>query len=87
MIFVAYPDVLRKAQEEVDAVVGGSIRPPTWSDIQHMPYLRAVLDEVRIWRLLLGGVYQSATTGLSFPACGPAGSPACYVTRRISKHS
>ncbi|KAG1782232.1 cytochrome P450 [Suillus placidus] len=50
MIFVAYPDVLRKAQEEVDAVVGGNIRPPTWSDIQHMPYLRAVLEEVYRFR-------------------------------------
>lgn len=38
------PHIQRKAQEEVDAVVGG--RPPKCSDRECMPYLEAVIKEV-----------------------------------------
>lgn len=39
-----YPDVQAKAQEEIDRVIG-SKRMPTWSDREHLPYMRAVLEE------------------------------------------
>ena len=39
------PEVLRKAQAEVDAVTGGA-GLPSYADRPNMPYLEAVLKEV-----------------------------------------
>ena len=44
-----YPDVLRKAQEEIDAVVGRD-RMPTFADTPRLPYIRAMVKEVLRWR-------------------------------------
>ncbi|KAK3297434.1 cytochrome P450 [Chaetomium fimeti] len=48
MLFVLYlmqnPDAQRKAQEEVDRVVG-SDRLPTWDDIPNLPYTNLILQE------------------------------------------
>jgi cytochrome P450 len=41
----AFPDVLRRAQQEVDAVCGGE-RPPQGDDIGKLPYLKACFMEV-----------------------------------------
>ncbi|OJJ33663.1 hypothetical protein ASPWEDRAFT_173101 [Aspergillus wentii DTO 134E9] len=41
----AYPDIQRRAQDEIDQVVG-SIRSPSFSDIEHLPYIRAIVKEV-----------------------------------------
>ncbi|ROW00866.1 hypothetical protein VPNG_08251 [Cytospora leucostoma] len=46
--FAAFPDVLRKAQEEVDRLGGG--RPPTGQMLGEMKYLRACISEVLRWR-------------------------------------
>ena len=43
-----YPDVQRKAQEEIDRVVGNS-RLPDYSDQDELPYVQAVLKEVLRW--------------------------------------
>jgi len=48
MAMVLYPDVLRKAQEEVDRVVGRN-RLPSFEDRERMPYLRAMVREVLRW--------------------------------------
>jgi len=39
-----YPEVQRKAQEEIDRVVGPD-RLPTWEDEPNLPYLRAIIKE------------------------------------------
>lgn len=44
-----YPDVMRKAQGELDAVVGRD-RLPTFSDKDNLPYLRAIIKETLRWR-------------------------------------
>ncbi|KAF8835283.1 cytochrome P450 [Paxillus ammoniavirescens] len=49
LLLVAHPEVQAKAQKEVDDVVGHD-RPPTWSDMECMPYLRALLEEVNRFR-------------------------------------
>ena len=43
-----YPNVQRKAQAEIDRVVGNS-RLPDYSDHDELPYLQAVLKEVLRW--------------------------------------
>ncbi|KAI0294613.1 cytochrome P450 [Multifurca ochricompacta] len=58
---VAFPQVQRRAQAELDAVVGRS-RLPTFTDAPHLPYVRAVVREVLRWRPPIPfGVPHSAT--------------------------
>lgn len=42
------PDVVRKAHEELDTVVGGD-RLPDFSDKEHLPYIAAITKEVLRW--------------------------------------
>ena len=46
---ILYPDVMCKAQEELDNVVGRS-RPPSFEDKTSLPYICAVVQEVLRWR-------------------------------------
>ena len=49
LAMVAFPQVQRRAQAELDAVVGRS-RLPTFADAPHLPYVRAIIKEVLRWR-------------------------------------
>ncbi|KAF5343047.1 hypothetical protein D9758_011152 [Tetrapyrgos nigripes] len=44
-----YPSVMKKAQAEIDAVVGRD-RLPTFEDKDHLPYIQAIVKEVLRWR-------------------------------------
>jgi cytochrome P450 len=50
LLMVAYPHVQAKAQIEVDAIVNAA-RIPTEEDIERMPYLRALIEEVSCFNL------------------------------------
>ncbi|KAH9900103.1 cytochrome P450 [Xylariomycetidae sp. FL2044] len=52
-----FPEVQRKAQEEMDRVVGQG-RSPTWDDQASLPYAAACATEVLRWRTVttLGGI-------------------------------
>lgn len=43
-----FPDVQRKAQEEIDRVVGQN-RLPNIADRENLPYVEAVVNEVMRW--------------------------------------
>lgn len=43
-----YPEAQRKAQEEIDRVVGNS-RLPTFADRDNLPYINATVKEVLRW--------------------------------------
>lgn len=43
-----HPEVMKKAQAEIDAVVGND-RLPTFADREHLPYLDALTKEVLRW--------------------------------------
>lgn len=45
---VMHPEVLRKAQDELDRVVGRD-RLPAFSDRPLLPYISAVIQEVLRW--------------------------------------
>src|SRR6267154_207906 len=49
LAMVTYPDVQKRAQEELDAVVGRT-RIPTFADLPHLPYIRAMVKEALRWR-------------------------------------
>jgi cytochrome P450 len=45
---ILYPEVMKKAQAEIDAVVGND-RLPTFADREHLPYINALAKEVLRW--------------------------------------
>lgn len=45
---VLYPDALKRAQEEIDRVVGPD-RLPTYADRKDLPYVEALLKETLRW--------------------------------------
>ena len=47
-----YPDVQKKAQAEIDAVVGPN-RLPDFQDRSSLPYINAVIKESSRWNLVL----------------------------------
>ena len=61
LAMVAFPQVQRRAQAELDNVVG-RIRLPTFADAPRLPYVRAVIKEVLRWRppLPLGVPHKAA---------------------------
>lgn len=50
LLMTWHPRILRKAQEEIDSVVG-SERHPDFSDRALLPYMNALLEEVYRWVL------------------------------------
>ncbi|CAF9929816.1 MAG: hypothetical protein HETSPECPRED_007462 [Heterodermia speciosa] len=46
---MAYPDVQRRAQAEIDAVMGEE-RSPQWSDFEKLPYINMIIKESHRWR-------------------------------------
>ncbi|KAI0060313.1 cytochrome P450 [Artomyces pyxidatus] len=49
LAMVAYPETQKRAQEELDAVVGRG-RLPSFADLPHLPYIRAMVKETLRWR-------------------------------------
>lgn len=47
-----YPEVLKKAQEEVDAVVGNE-RLPIMADRDALPYVNALCKELLRWNVVI----------------------------------
>ena len=50
---VLYPEVLKKAQAEIDSVVG-SQRLPTFEDREQLPYIEAIIMETMRWHPVAG---------------------------------
>ncbi len=49
LAMIAQPGIQRRAQAELDAVVGRA-RPPTFSDASSLPYIQAIVKETLRWR-------------------------------------
>jgi cytochrome P450 len=67
-----FPDVQKKAQAEIDAVIGED-RSPLWSDYARLPYVSQVVKESMRWRPLSGlGVPHALSEGkLTEPPTAP----------------
>ncbi|KAF7800073.1 hypothetical protein EIP86_011316 [Pleurotus ostreatoroseus] len=62
-----YPEVQRKAQEELDRVVGTD-RLPTFADRENLPYLEALVTEVHRWNPVAPMAIRSRGNALSLHA-------------------
>lgn len=49
LAMVHFPEVQKKAQAELDAVVGRD-RMPTFADREHLPYIQALVRECFRWK-------------------------------------
>lgn len=53
MVFIVamimFPDIQKKAQKEIDCIIGGG-RLPQYSDQKSLPYIQAVVREVIRWK-------------------------------------
>jgi cytochrome P450 len=58
----AFPDAMKKAQAEIDRVIGPN-RSPHWDDAPNLPYINAFVKEVLRWRsvAIIGGQPHSPT--------------------------
>ena len=48
LVMTLYPDVQKKAQQEIDSVIG-SDRLPSINDRDQLPYIRALVSELFRW--------------------------------------
>ena len=61
LAMLAFPEVQRRAQAEIDDVVGRD-RLPTFADSPRLPYVHAIIKEVLRWRPILPfGIPHAAT--------------------------
>ena len=60
ILFCKYPEIQRKCQEEIEAVVGHD-RYPNMDDRPHMPYLESIMNEVLRWVTIVPGALFHAT--------------------------
>ena len=49
MAMILYPEVMQRAQKEIDMVVGRD-RLPDFDDVDSLPYVDAIIREVLRWR-------------------------------------
>ncbi|KAK7449187.1 hypothetical protein VKT23_013333 [Stygiomarasmius scandens] len=86
LAMLAYPSVLKRAQSEIDSVVGRS-RLPSFSDMPHLPYIRAMVKESLRWStpFPVGAPHRVMQDDWYEGYFIPAGSmviPNCYLMNR-----
>ncbi|KAF5372138.1 hypothetical protein D9758_005075 [Tetrapyrgos nigripes] len=70
---VLFPHIQTRAQEELDKVVGRS-RLPSFADFKHLPYIHAVVKEIRVPRCLFR-ISQNSLKVLRWRTPVPMGVP------------
>lgn len=82
LALIMHPEVQRKAQMEIDTVIGTE-RLPNAGDIERLPYLQAMLKENARWHTVAPLCRQSAPFSRRRPAkLLLYSSPACHRWRR-----
>lgn len=60
LALIAFPEAQRKAHEELDKVIGID-RAPEWEDLDDLPYMRALVNEVHRFRPIAPLIPRYAT--------------------------
>lgn len=61
LAMLLHPGVMRRAHAELDSVVGRD-RMPTFEDMDHLPYISAIVKETLRWHTLVPLGKLSATS-------------------------
>jgi cytochrome P450 len=61
IIFMYFPDILKKAQQMVDEAIGRD-RLPTFQDLRRIPYVTAMIREAFRWRTVAPVAIPHAVT-------------------------
>lgn len=81
LALIAFPEAQRKAHEELDKVIG-SDRAPEWEDLDDLPYMRALVNEVHRFRPIAPLIPRYATAdcevGVQFHKIGRTNHQLCY---------
>jgi cytochrome P450 family 619 len=56
-----FPEILKKAQKEMDSVVGED-RSPVWSDYEKLPYIATCVKEAQRWRPVVPTAFPHTLT-------------------------
>lgn len=83
-----FPDKMKAAQAELDAVVGRD-RVPDWSDEPNLPYVKAIVNETLRWRTvtILGGIPHAPIQDDVYRGYHiPAGTPITGNVWAIHRH-
>ncbi|KAJ7610299.1 cytochrome P450 [Mycena polygramma] len=65
LALVAFPEVQKKAQAELDRVVGNE-RAPRYEDLDELPYIKAIVLEVHRWRPNAPIIPHAATADVTY---------------------
>ncbi|PBK94480.1 cytochrome P450 [Armillaria gallica] len=65
LAMVVYPETQKRAQAELDAVVGRD-RLPSFADYEHLPYIRAMIKEILRW-CAIADIPDSDSRSLGIP--------------------
>ena len=60
LAMIARPEIQKRAQDQLDLVVG-RFRPPTFADAPNLPYIQALVKETLRWRPALPLIAHSTT--------------------------
>lgn len=76
---IKYPEVQKRAQEQIDSVMGDE-RSPVWSDFSSLPYINMIVKETMRWRPVTPLAFPHATSEgtLHFP------SRQCTLVHRLT---
>ena len=58
---IKYPEVQKRAQQEIDSVMGEE-RSPVWSDFSRLPYINMIVKETMRWRPVTPLAFPHATS-------------------------
>ncbi|PKK44795.1 hypothetical protein CI102_11930 [Trichoderma harzianum] len=68
-VMAMYPEAQKKAQQELDKVIGPS-RLPTWQDQENLPYVRALIKELHRYSPILSfGAPHASTEEITYKGC------------------
>ena len=69
LAMVVYPETQKRAQAELDAVVGHD-RIPTFADYENLPYIRGMVSLMFTWYTLIQLTHNSGERSTEMASCG-----------------
>ncbi|KAI9927605.1 hypothetical protein MW887_003225 [Aspergillus wentii] len=82
MAALCYPDVFRRAREDVDRVCGDAMRLPGLNDMEELPYICAMIKELLRWRPIFRFPTGTGFVINEIPVCNECEDPEEFKPER-----